>query len=51
MAHRILGLDIGRSALKLAIVDKTLRQAALTGWDEEPLPHEASSETRAAALK
>ncbi len=51
MAHRILGLDIGRRALKLAIVDKTLRQASLTGWDEEPLPHEATDDTRAAALK
>lgn len=51
MAHRILGLDIGRRTLKLAIVDKTLRQSALTGWDEEPLPHEATDDTRSAALK
>ena len=51
MAHRILGLDIGRSTLKLAIVDKTIRQSALTGWDEEPLPHNATPDTRAAALK
>ncbi len=51
MAHRILGLDIGRSALKLAIVDKTLRQSSLTGWDEEPLPHDATDDVRSAALK
>jgi type IV pilus assembly protein PilM len=51
MAHRILGLDIGRRTLKLAIVDKTLRSSALTGWDEEPLPHNATDDTRAAALK
>ncbi len=51
MAHRILGLDIGRRALKLAIVDKTLRQSSLSGWDEEPLPHNATDDTRAAALK
>lgn len=37
MAHRILGLDIGARAIKLAIVDKTLRQTVLSGWDEEPV--------------
>lgn len=51
MAHRILGLDVGHRALKLAIVDKTLRQTSLTGWDEEPLPHAATEEIRTAALK
>ena len=51
MAHRILGLDIGRRALKLAIVDKTLRQTSLAGWDEEPLPHQATDEMRTAALQ
>ncbi len=37
MAHRILGLDIGARAVRLAIVDKTLRQTALAGYDEEAL--------------
>ncbi len=37
MAHRILGLDIGTRAIRLAIADKSLRQTALTGWDEEPV--------------
>lgn len=35
MAHRILGLDIGKTAARLAIVDKSLRQAALVGYDQE----------------
>ncbi len=35
MAHRILGLDIGTRAIRLAIADKSLRQTTLTGWDEE----------------
>ena len=35
MAHRILGLDIGRTAARLAIVEKSIRQAALVGYDEE----------------
>lgn len=51
MAHRILGLDIGNRAIKLAIVDKSLRVAALTGWDEEPLPAGASAEDRTEALR
>ncbi|MBM4345398.1 MAG: pilus assembly protein PilM [Deltaproteobacteria bacterium] len=37
MAHRILGLDIGARAARLAIVDKTLRQTALAAFDEEPV--------------
>ncbi len=37
MAHRILGLDIGARGVRLAIVDKTLRQTALAGYDEEPV--------------
>ncbi len=41
MAHRILGLDLGTQAVKLAIVDKTIRVTSLTGWDEEPLAADA----------
>ncbi|MSQ82067.1 MAG: hypothetical protein EXR77_04005 [Myxococcales bacterium] len=37
MAHRILGLDIGKRSIRIAIVDKTLRQTTLTGFDEEPV--------------
>jgi len=51
MAHRILGLDIGSRGIKLAIVDKTLRVAALTGWDEEPLAAGADDATRSDALR
>ena len=51
MAHRILGLDIGNRAIRLAIVDKSLRVAALTGWDEEPLPAGASTQDRTEALR
>ncbi len=51
MAHRILGLDIGNRGIKLAIVDKTLRVAALTGWDEEPIPAGADDTVRSEALR
>ncbi len=37
MAHRILGLDIGTRAVRLAIIDKSLRQTTLAGFDEEPV--------------
>lgn len=51
MAHRILGLDIGSRAIKLAIVDKTLRQTALVGWDQEPVPAGADAATRLEAIR
>lgn len=51
MAHRILGLDIGRRAIRVAIVDKSLRQAALTGCDEEPIAADADDATRQDALR
>lgn len=51
MAHRILGLDIGHRALKLAVVDKTLRQTSLIAFDEEVLPPGAEEETTRAALQ
>jgi type IV pilus assembly protein PilM len=42
MAHRILGLDIGRTAVRLAIVDKSLRQAALAGFDQQAVVEAAA---------
>jgi len=51
MAHRILGLDIGRRAMRVAIIDKTLRQAALVGWDEELVPAGADEAARQDALR
>lgn len=51
MAHRILGLDLGHTALRLAVVDKTLRQATWTGYDEELLPADADAIAREAALR
>lgn len=51
MAHRILGLDVGNRAVKLAIVDKTLRQTVLSGWDLEPVPAGATEPERIDALR
>jgi type IV pilus assembly protein PilM len=51
MAHRILGLDVGNRAIKLAIVDKTLRQTVLSGWDQEPVPAGANEPERIEALR
>ncbi len=51
MAHRILGLDIGRRAIKMAIVDKTLRQTIISGWDEEPVQIGATDDERTDALR
>lgn len=48
MAHRILGLDIGKKAARLAIVDKSLRQAALVGYDQEPVVEALPAEGEAA---
>ena len=50
-AHRILGLDVGTSAIKVAIVDKSLRQTVLVGWDEEPVAADAPEEQRVDALR
>lgn len=44
MAHRILGLDIGKGHARLAVVDKTLRQTTLSGFDEEPVTELPQSE-------
>lgn len=51
MAHRILGLDLGDTALRLAVVDKTLRQATWSGYDEELLPPDADAIVREGALR
>lgn len=51
MAHRILGLDIGHRAIKMAIVDKTLRQTIISGWDEERLQSGATDDERTDALR
>jgi len=37
MAVRILGLDLGASAVKAVVAERTLRTSALVGYDEEPL--------------
>ncbi len=37
MAHRILGLDIGQRRVKVAVVDKSVRQTQLVGFDSEPV--------------
>lgn len=37
MAHRILGLDIGKRRIKVAVVDKTVRVTRLIGFDSEPV--------------
>ncbi len=37
MAHRILGLDIGQRRVKVAVVDKSVRQTQLIGFDSEPV--------------
>jgi type IV pilus assembly protein PilM len=51
MAHRILGLDLGAHAIKLAIVDKTLRQTVLSGWDVEPVAADAPEAQRIDAIR
>ena len=51
MAHRILGLDIGNRAIKLAIVDKTLRQTVLAGWDQEAVPAGADEAARIESIR
>ncbi len=50
MAHRILGLDIGKTAARLAIVDKSLRQAALVGYDHEMVVEVPPAEAEAPKL-
>jgi type IV pilus assembly protein PilM len=51
MAHRILGLDIGHTAIKVAVIDKTMRKAVLTHFDEETVAIGATDEDRQDAVR
>lgn len=51
MAHRILGLDLGRREIKIAVMEKALRQTTLLRVDREPtLPTEDDPDGRRGAL-
>lgn len=49
MAHRILGLDIGQRVVKVAVVDKTLRNSTLSAFEMEPVaaPYEEEQQREA----
>lgn len=51
MAHRILGIDIGRRRVKVAVVDKSMRNTALNGFDSEPVAEPYDEEAQQAALE
>lgn len=51
MAHRILGIDIGRRRVKVAVVDKSMRNTALNAFDSEPVAEPYDEDAQQEALE